>query len=182
MRLFVGLPLPDDLRQTLAALSAGVPGARWVDPEMLHLTLRFIGEVDRGWFDDIDAALQGVTTPAFELSLAGVGHWERKGKATTLWVGVEKNPALTRLRDKIESAMVRLGLEPEGRKFAPHVTLARLSDAAPIRVADFLGRHALFRSPPIAVESFTLFSSFLSHGGAIYTAEAEYPLILPHAA
>jgi 2'-5' RNA ligase len=182
MRLFVGLPLPDDVRDRLAVLSAGVPGARWVQPEMMHLTLRFIGEVDRGWLDDIDSALQSVTTPAFELSLASVGHWERKGKATQLWAGVEKNPALLRLRDKIESALVRLGLEPEGRKFSPHVTLARLSEANPGRVAHFLGEHGLFRSPAMAVESFTLFSSFLSHTGAIYTAEAEYPLMLPHAA
>jgi 2'-5' RNA ligase len=163
-------------------LCAGVPGARWVQPEMMHLTLRFIGEVDRGWFDDIDAALQSITTPAFELRLAGVGHWERKGKATQLWVGVEKSPPLMRLRDKIESSLVRLGLEPEGRKFSPHVTLARLNDTTPGRVAHFLGAHGLFRAGPLAVESFTLFSSFLSHTGAIYTAEAEYPLILTHAA
>ncbi|MBI3499255.1 MAG: RNA 2',3'-cyclic phosphodiesterase [Proteobacteria bacterium] len=182
MRLFVGLPLPEDVRERLAGLCAGVPGARWVQPDMFHLTLRFIGEVDGGWFDDIDAALRTVAPPAFELNLLGVGHWERKGKATTLWAGVEKNAALVRLRDKVESALVRLGLEPEGRKYAPHVTLARLYDATPGRVVHFLADHGLFRTRPLPVESFALFSSFLSHGGAIYTPEAEYPLVLPHAA
>jgi 2'-5' RNA ligase len=178
-RLFVALELPEQVRLRLQILSGGVPGAAWVRPESLHLTLRFIGEVDGGWGQDIDAALAGISAPGFDLGLAGVGCWESKGRANALWVGVDKNPALTHLQAKIESALVRLGLEPEPRKFAPHVTLARLKDAPVPRVGAFLSDHALFRLPPFSVEHFVLFSSFLSRSGAIYTPEATYPLRAP---
>ena len=176
-RLFVALPLPEDVRRRLGLLAGGVPGARWVDPEKLHLTLRFIGEVDGGWAEDIISALAGVSAKPFELTLAGVGHWGTKERANALWAGVEKNPGLTHLQSKIESALVRLGLEPEGRKFAPHVTLARLSGSPDSRVAKFIADHNLFRLPPFPVTAFTLFSSFLSRGGAIYTPEVEYALL-----
>jgi 2'-5' RNA ligase len=175
-RLFVAIPIPADTRQRLAFMSNGVPGARWVNPESLHLTLRFIGEVDNRWADDIHAALSAIEAPAFDLTLAGVGHWESKGRARAIWAGVERNPALQHLRDKIETAMVRLGLAPEGRKFSPHVTLARLSDSPAQRVLAYIADYNLFRAEPFRVESFILFSSFLSHNGAIYTPEAEYAL------
>ena len=178
-RLFVALELPEQVRLRLQILSSGVPGANWVRPESLHLTLRFVGEVDSGWGQDIDTALAGISAPGFDLSLAGVGCWESKGRASALWVGVDKNPALTHLQAKIESALVRLGLEPEPRKFAPHVTLARLKDAPAARVGAFLSDHALFRLPSFEVEQFVLFSSFLSRSGAIYTPEVTYPLRAP---
>jgi 2'-5' RNA ligase len=177
LRLFVAIALPEGVRQHLGLLAGGVPGARWVDPENLHLTLRFIGEVDGGCADDIGAALGGVVARPFELTLAGIGHWGTRERATELWAGVEKNPGLSHLHDKIESAMVRLGLEPEARKFSPHVTLARLSGSPDSRVAKFIADNNLFRLPPFPVRTFTLFSSFLSRGGAIYTPEADYALI-----
>jgi RNA 2',3'-cyclic 3'-phosphodiesterase len=176
-RLFVAIALPEDVRDRLGLLAGGVPGARWVDPENLHLTLRFIGEVDGGWAEDITAALGGVVARPFELALAGVGHWGTRERATAIWAGVEKNPGLSHLQSKVESALVRLGLEPEGRKFAPHVTLARLSGSPCGRVAKFIADHNLFRLPPFPVTAFTLFSSFLSRGGAIYTPEVEYALL-----
>jgi 2'-5' RNA ligase len=176
-RLFVAIALPEGVRQHLGLLSGGVPGARWVDPENLHLTLRFIGEVDGGWADDIGAARSGISAKPFDLTLAGIGHWGTRERATTLWAGVEKNPGLSHLHDKIESTLVRLGLEPEGRKFSPHVTLARLSGSPDSRVAKFIADHNLFRLPPFRVTAFTLFSSFLSRGGAIYTPEADYALL-----
>lgn len=176
-RLFVAIPLPDRVRQHLGLLSGGVPGARWVDPGNLHLTLRFIGEVDGGWAEDIMAALGGVVARPFDMTLAGVGHWGTRERATVIWAGVEKTPGLIHLHDKIESAMVRLGLEPEGRKFAPHVALARLNGSPATRVAKFIADHNLFRLPPFRVTAFTLFSSFLSRGGAIYTPEADYALV-----
>jgi 2'-5' RNA ligase len=178
-RLFVALDLPDQVRLRLQILSGGVPGAAWVRPESLHLTLRFIGEVDSGWGQDIDAALAGISRAGFDLALAGVGCWESKGRAKALWVGVDRNPALSHLQAKIESALVRLGLEPEPRKFAPHVTLARLKDAPVGRVGAFLADRALFRLEPFPVERFVLHSSFLSRSGAIYTPEATYPLRAP---
>ncbi len=176
-RLFVAIPLPEDVRERLGLLAGGVPGARWVDRDNFHLTLRFIGEVDGGWAEDVMSALGGVTAKPFELALAGVGHWGTKERATVIWAGVDKNPGLSHLQSKVESALVRLGLEPEGRKFSPHVTLARLNGSPCARVAKFIADHNLFRLPPFEVTTFTLFSSFLSRGGAIYTPEVEYALL-----
>ena len=180
IRLFVAIPLPPDLRQRLAFMGGGIPGARWVAPENLHLTLRFIGEVDEGLMEDIDAALLGVEAPSFELVLAGIGHWETRGSATAVWAGVEKSPDLLHLHDRVEAALVRAGLPPEPRKFAPHVTLARLKKPPATRVGDFLREYGDFRAPPVAVEGFALYSSLLTAAGPIYREEAFYPLAPIH--
>ena len=176
VRLFTAIALPFDLRQRLAFLGGGIPGARWVAPENMHLTLRFIGEVDEGQMEDINAALLGVEAPRFDLTLAGIGHWETKGRATALWAGVEKSPELLHLHDRVEAALVRAGLPPEPRKFAPHVTLARLKNPPASRVGDFLREYGPFRAPPFAVEEFVLYSSILTAAGPIYREEAFYPL------
>ncbi len=176
IRLFVAIELPDEVQERLAGLCAGVPGAKWVKPENIHLTLRFIGEVPEDRFQDIDAALGQIRAPGFEVALDGVGCFPPRGRARVLWAGVTKNGALAHLYDKVESALVRTGLEPEGRKFSPHVTLARLKDAPMGRVHGFVAQNALFQAAPFPVHSFTLFSSFLSQSGAIHRAEASYPL------
>jgi len=178
VRLFVGVELPEDVRERMSALCGGVPGARWVPPENLHLTLRFIGEVDGGEADDIYHALSSVRPRSFDLTLSGVGHFESSGEVRQLWVGVERNAELVALRDRIESTLVRVGLPPEGRRFTPHVTLARLRDTPVHRASTFLAHNSLFRAGPITVSHFTLFSSFLQGTGPIYTAEADYPLSL----
>src|ERR1700722_13094328 len=105
LRLFVGIGLTPELRLRLSTLCNGVPGARWVDAGNLHVTLRFIGEVDEGAASDIDEALQQIRAPRFSLALAGVGHFGMR----MLWAGVDRNPALFHLQDKVESAIVRLG-------------------------------------------------------------------------
>jgi 2'-5' RNA ligase len=180
IRLFVGIGLPEDVRARLAGISGGVPGARWVPPENLHLTLRFIGEVPEGEMEDIHLALASVQVRQFDVSLSGMGHFESGGEVRSLWARVEKNPALAGLQARIESALVRIGLEPEERRFMPHVTLARLRDAPLSRVSGFLAQYNMFRAGPIPVDSFTLFSSFLRPEGAIYQDEANY-LLLPAA-
>jgi len=176
MRLFVALPLPDDLRARLAGLARGVPRARWVAPENLHLSLRFIGEVDEAQARDANAALAQISAPAFTLNLAGAGLFGAGEKVRSLWVGVEKCAELSRLHGKIERALQRSGLPPEGRKFKAHVTLARFKSNPGAKLHDYLVHHALFRSAPFAVHEFVLFSSFLSHSGAIYRPEASYAL------
>jgi 2'-5' RNA ligase len=176
VRLFVGVELPEDICERLASLSGGVPGARWVPAENIHLTLRFIGEVDGGEAEDIFHALRAVRPRRFDLTLSGVGHFDKGDDVRQLWVGVERNAELFALRDRIESVLVRQGLEPEGRRFTPHVTLARLRDTPLHRVSTFLAHNSLFRAGPIPVDHFTLFSSYLQGSGPIYTAEAEYPL------
>ena len=176
MRLFVGLDLPEELRERLAGLAGGVPGARWVPAENFHITLRFIGEVAAHQAEEIDHALAALHARRFALVLAGVGTFTRAGRETTLWVGVARNPALDRLQSKIETACQRIGLPPERRRFAPHVTLARLDNAAPGRLAAFVQAHNLLRAEPVAVEHFTLFSSRLGKEASVYTAEVAYPL------
>jgi len=177
MRLFVALDMPWSVREQLAALSgSGIPGARWVPPENFHLTLRFIGDIPSHVARDVDDALLGLRAKGFSLTLTGMGTFARGGISSALWVGVEKTPSLDHLRAKIETALQRCGLEPERRKFQPHVTLARLDNPAEGKVAAFVQAHNLFRSGPIPVEHFTLFSSLLCKDHAVYTPEAEYEL------
>jgi 2'-5' RNA ligase len=177
MRLFVALDLPWSVREQLAALSgSGIPGARWVPPENYHLTLRFIGDIPSHVARDVDDALLGLRGRGFTLMLTGMGTFSRGGVSSALWVAVEKTPSLDHLRNKIETALQRCGLEPERRKFQPHVTLARLDNPAEGKVAAFVQAHNLFRTEPLAVEHFTLFSSLLCKDHAVYTPEAEYEL------
>ncbi len=175
IRLFVGIALPPELRLRLSLLAAGLPGARWVDPGNYHLTLRFIGEVDEGVAADIDDALLGLKAPGFAVTLAGVGHFGTR----MLWAGVERDPALQHLHDKVESALVRLGLAPDDRRYAPHVTLARLKMVPEGRLEAWLGERALFRAEPFAVERFSLIASYLTKSGAIYEDQADYALGKP---
>lgn len=177
MRLFVAIDLPWFVREQLAALTGtGIPGARWVPPENYHLTLRFIGEIPGHVARDVDDALLGLRARGFELSLAGMGTFAKGGVSNTLFAGVERTPQLEHLRNKIETALQRAGLEPERRKFQPHVTLARLDNAVEAKVAGFVQAHNLFRAGPIPVEHFTLFSSLLCKDHAVYTPEVEYEL------
>jgi 2'-5' RNA ligase len=177
MRLFVALDLPWDLRERLALLAGtGIPGARWVPAENYHLTLRFLGEIQAWQAEEIDHALAALRGRSFSLTASGVGTFDKAGRPTQLWVGVERSPALDHLRTKIETAVQRVGLAAERRRFVPHIALARLDNPAEARLAAFVQQHNLFRAEPFAVEHFTLFSSRLGKEQAVYTAEAEYPL------
>ena len=176
MRLFVGLDFPWETKQMLASLAGGIPGARWVPPENYHLTLRFIGEVPPHRAEEIDLALASLRARAFPLVLAGVGTFTKGGQENALWVGVEKNASLEALRNKVETALQRAGCEPERRRFLPHITLARLRDAAEGKLAAFVQSHNLFRAEPLPVEQFFLFSSRLGKEASVYTPEVEYAL------
>jgi RNA 2',3'-cyclic 3'-phosphodiesterase len=177
MRLFVGLDLPWALRQRIAMLSgAGIPGARWVPMENYHVTLRFIGEAPRHVAEEIDHALAALKARGFILTLAGVGTFAKGGRSNTLWLGVERNPQLDHLQSKIETALQRCGLEPERRRFQPHLTLARLDNAPEGKLAAFVQAHNLFRADPVPVGHFTLFSSLLGKEQPVYTVEVEYAL------
>jgi RNA 2',3'-cyclic 3'-phosphodiesterase len=177
MRLFVALDLPWELRQRVAMLAnAGIPGAKWVPPENYHITLRFIGETPTYQAEEIDHALASLKARGFSLTLSGVGTFDRSGRSMSLWVGVERNPQLDHLQNKIETALQRIGLEPERRRFAPHVSLARLDNASEAKLVGFVQAHNLFRSEPVPIEHFTLFSSLLGKEQSVYTPEVEYAL------
>ena len=175
LRLFVGIEFPPELKLRLSLLATGIPGAKWVDPANLHLTLRFIGEVGRDVAADIDDALGRLRGRRFTLQLAGTGVFGGD-RPRALWVGVERKPELGSLRGKIEQALIRIGLEPEPRKFVPHVTLARLRDPALDELGDFLAANARFRAAPLPVEHFSLIASFPTKAGSIYEDQADYPL------
>jgi 2'-5' RNA ligase len=176
MRLFVGVELPFELREKLAEIAGGLPGARWVPAENYHLTLRFIGEVAPNTAEEIDLALAALRGRSFPLVLSGVGVFEKGGRAVALWAGVERCQRLDHLQAKIETALQRAGLEPVRRRFAPHVTLARLDNAAPHRLVSYLQARSLFRTEPTPVDHFTLFSSRLGKEAPVYIPEVEYAL------
>jgi len=179
IRLFVALGLPDDLCDELSMMCGGIPGARWVPEENYHLTLRFVGEVPGWQAQEVDEALAAIRAPGFDLTLRGVGTFGKNGRMASLWVGVEKTEPLMFLQAKVETALQRIGLEPERRRFAPHVTLARIERAAPDKTVAFVQAHNLFRAAPVPVDGFTLYSSRLGKEQAVYEREVEYGLLEP---
>jgi RNA 2',3'-cyclic 3'-phosphodiesterase len=174
-RLFTGLEIPPSVAQTLSMLRGGLPGARWIDPENYHLTLRFIGDIDDSLAHEIAGILGRVRRGALELRLDGLTSFGGR-KPRALVASVAANPALMELQAEHERILQRLGLEPEGRKYTPHVTLARLRDTSSWDVAEYLGARGHYRSAPIQVSRFVLFSSRTSVGGGPYIVEADYPL------
>lgn len=175
-RLFVAVRPPARCRAQLLAMMGGIAGARWQDDEQLHITLRFIGEVDRHRANDIADALASIRFAPFDIRLSGVGLFDRKGVVDTLWAGVEPRDPLAALHRKVDRACVSVGLPPEERAYLPHVTLARFGRAG--GMADgFLAVHAALSSPPFTVDGFTLFESRLGSSGARYHGVADYPAI-----
>ena len=175
LRLFVGIGFPPELKLRLSLLCSGVPGAKWVDPGNFHVTLRFIGEISEDLAADIDDALSRLRARRFTLQMAGTGVFGDKPRS--LWAGIERSPELVGLRDKIEQALIRVGLPPEPRKFSPHVTLARLRDPPLDKLRDFLTTHARFRADPLAVEAFSLIASFQTKAGSVYEDQVDYRLL-----
>jgi len=175
LRLFVGIGFPPELKLRLSLLCSGVPGAKWVDPGNFHLTLRFIGEVGEDIAADIDDALSRLRARRITIQIAGTGVFGGD-KPHSLWAGVERSAELVGLRDKVEQALIRAGLPPEPRKFAPHVTLARLRNPPLDKLREFLTANAQFRAEPLPVEGFSLIASFQTKAGSVYEDQAEYPL------
>ena len=177
-RLFVALRPPPAIRRTLLSTMGGVPGARWQDDEQLHLTLRFIGEVDARQADDIAAALAGVTSPAPHVRIHGVGRFERKGRTDTLWAGVAPAEPLAALHAKVDRALARAGIAADPRKYLPHITLARFARtrADEAAIARWIATHAALATPGFALEHLVLYESHLSAGGARYEAVTRWRL------
>jgi 2'-5' RNA ligase len=174
-RLFVAIRPPGAIRDLLIDAMEDSPELRWVGDEQLHLTLRFIGEVERPLADDLAAALTRIRSDRFELRVTVVGIFERRSGGA-LWAGVEPKPPLAGLAAKVERACVAAGLEPEHRAFHPHITLARFNRASAHAAQAFLERTRALASPAFAVASFTLYESRLSRHGPHYEAVAEFPL------
>jgi RNA 2',3'-cyclic 3'-phosphodiesterase len=174
-RLFVALRPPAPIRASLLGLMGGIAGARWQDDDQLHVTLRFIGEVERPVAEDVAATLGSIRHPPLSFRFSGLGTFDHGGSVDTLWARVVPFDGLTILHKKIDQALVRIGLAPERRTYLPHVTLARLgSKAGPVQ--GFLAENAGFSTEPIDIDWFALFESSLGTGGARYDMIARYPL------
>jgi 2'-5' RNA ligase len=174
-RLFVAIRPPLATRELLIDAMGGVINARWQSDEQIHLTLRFIGEVDRHAARDIVAALGTVHHPRFDITLDRIGQFDRRGRIDALWVGISRQDAIDALKRKIDQALLRVGLEPEQRAFLPHITLARFS-RPPGDLADFAIRSGSLSGHDFAAEHFVLYESQLTQEGANYVPLARFPL------
>jgi RNA 2',3'-cyclic 3'-phosphodiesterase len=174
-RLFTGLEIPSDVAQSLAIMRGGLPRARWIDPENYHITLRFIGDIDDALANEIADMFGRVQRASFDVRFDGlVSFGGRKPRAVVATVAPVS--PLMELQAEQERLLRRLGLEPEGRKFTPHVTLARLRESSSWQVADYLAGRGYFPLPSFPVSRFVLFSSRASVGGGPYVVEEAYPL------
>ena len=174
-RLFTGLEIPAEIGQSLSNLRGGLPGARWIDPENYHVTLRFIGDIDGMSANEIASLLFRINRKPFDVALQGLSSFGGK-KPRAVVASVVPSRPLIELQAELERLMQRFGLDPEGRKFTPHVTLARLRDPQLDRLGHFLAAHAQFRADPLPVDHFSLIASFLTKAGSIYEDQADYPL------
>ena len=174
-RLFVAIRPPEAIRDLLIDAMDDSPELGWVKDDNLHLTLRFIGEVERGTADDVAAALGRVRSSQFSLRISGIGRFDRRNGGA-VWAGVEPKAPVAALAAKVERACVMAGLAPERRAFHPHITLARWNRHSADFADAFVARNAALASEPFAVDAFTLFESHLSRHGAHYEAVADFPL------
>ncbi|MGO4716469.1 RNA 2',3'-cyclic phosphodiesterase [Bradyrhizobium sp. 2TAF24] len=174
-RLFAGLEIPPDIGRSLSDLRGGLPGARWIDPENYHVTLRFIGDIDGLAANEIALTLFRVNRRPFDVTVQGLSSFGGKKPRAVVASVVPCRP-LMELQAELERLMQRMGLDPEGRKFTPHVTLARLRDASNRDVADYLSVRGYFPSRVFTASRFVLFSSRSSVGGGPYVVEDSYAL------
>ena len=174
-RLFVAIRPPPAIRDALLDRMEGIEGARWQSDDQLHLTLRYIGEVDAPQAEDIASELGRVSVPPFPLRIRGIGHFERKGRPGSLWAALEPSEPLAILQGQVERACRRAGCLPETRRFTPHITLARLN-ASSGPIGGFLRQNASLTLPEWPVEAFLLFESTLSRNGSDYNAIVRYLL------
>jgi 2'-5' RNA ligase len=177
MRLFIAIDPPEEVRAEVAALCRGIEGARWVPSEQFHVTLRFLGEVGPEMAARIGKSLESVREPAFRVGFAGVGRFPPRRSPRVLWAGLEPEEPPLRLHDEIESRLREIGVAGNGKKFSPHLTLARLREGAnTAQTLRWLERWNGFRVGPFLVSLFFLYSSILGPGGAQHRRESSYDL------
>ena len=174
-RLFTAIEIPRHIGDSLAMMRGGLPGARWIDAENYHLTLRFIGDIDDALANDIAGLLGRVRRRTFEIRLDGLTSFGGHKPRAVVAAATPAAP-LIELQAEHERLLQRLGLEPEGRKYTPHVTLARLRETSSRQVADYLSARGHYRSAAFEVSRFVLFSSRAAVGGGPYVVEEAYPL------
>jgi 2'-5' RNA ligase len=174
-RLFVGLPLPESLTARVTPMMDGLPGARWVPADNLHVTLRPIGALDDHQIAILDEALGSIERKPFELQIGGCGIFAQRRGPEAVWLGVAATPSLVDLQAAVERAAVRAGLAPEEKRFRPHITLARIdASVPPQKLQAFVAGHTLVKES-VTVKRFTLFSR-VGLDAAQFGVEANYNL------
>lgn len=178
MRLFIALPVPDEIADALTILQSGVPDARWVAAENFHVTLCFAGEVQGAVMRDLEEELADIAGPRFPVALAGVEQFSSGKQPKALVALVEKSDRLDWLQQKVSMVVRHCGIAVDRRKFRPHVTLARFSAGAETghHIAQFMASHSRFHAGPWVADHFALYSSRLRPDGAVYREEAAYDL------
>ena len=172
-RLFVGIAMPDHIRSSLVNLHKTFPGFRWNDWNQMHITLKFIGDVNREVEDAIVQTLEGVRVEPFYLAVNGLGCFPNRDRPAILWAGLgSAHPRLFQLKKKLDDALLHIGVEPEKRPFHPHITLARCKEAAAGAVHQFVKNRRDFGTAPFKVTGIHLYSSKLNPTGSEYTQEA----------
>jgi 2'-5' RNA ligase len=176
MRLFAAIALPETLKSRIALMQGGIPGARWVDRDNLHLTLAFIGEVDDETAERAAEACEAIRAASFQLKLHGCGLFSKGKHPESLWLGVEPNEDLMHLQKSLHRALEMARVPIEARKFTPHITLARLKHTDGERLAADIAEHSLFTAPAFAVNEFSLYESRETKNGRVYEALASFNL------
>lgn len=176
MRLFIAIPLPEDVKQRLEELQQPVEGIRWQQSRQYHLTLRFVGEVDNDVAQTIQNRLKAVGVAPFSFDLNGPGYFPEHKYPRVLWIGVEEVPALMKLQSEIEQVCQDAGLKSETRDFKPHITLGKVKGASKRDVMSFINQHKQFRMTNIPISEFILYSSRLHSSGAIHKPLERYSL------
>ncbi len=174
-RLFTALELPERVRARLGLIRGPLAGARWVEPENFHITLRFAGDIDNRTADEFAGLLDDIAIEPFEIRISGLGAFGGR-TPRVIWAGVEGGDQLDTLQRAHERAARSAGLEPDSQTYRPHVTLARLRGTRPDAVARFLGSRGALISEPFRIERFVLFSSRPGSGGGPYVAEQAFGL------
>jgi 2'-5' RNA ligase len=174
-RLFTGLELPGCVVSQLALMRGGVVGARWLEPEDYHVTLRFIGDIDTRAARDIAETLGDIRRPKAQVRFEGLS-WFGGDKPRAIVVKVKPEPGLMDLQAEQERRLRRIGVEPETRKYTPHVTLARLRGVGQTSLASYLAARGALFAESFAAERFVLYSAREGSGGGPYVVEAAYPL------
>lgn len=174
-RLFVAIRPPEPVRDLLIDAMDDSTDFRWQDEEQLHLTLRFIGGVDRPFANDIADALSTLRAKQFDIQIEGLGRFEQRSGGS-LWAGIRPREPVAALALKIERICQEVGLDPEQRAFHPHITLARWKGRQSREVQEFLERKGGLSSMPFRIGEFILFKSHLSRHGARYEEIASYAL------
>ena len=174
-RLFIGISLPDYIKQSLSVINLKQPGFKPVAYNNIHLTLKFIGDADEPLAKEITSALSTITTPPFKLSIQSVGRFPPRGKPQVFWAGLgDAHPALFQLQAQIEESLQPLGIGPEKRRFHPHITLARCRNVSAKKAAVLTDKHRELTSPQFEVKSYKLYRSILKPEGALYHIEKEF--------